>query len=152
MSNKYKIKIEEVKQPPEHLTGAAKRSTEAAYERAVELHKMTVATAHKIEAAVEQCENREVDAAMVANLFLLRDDWDDLKKKKRESLPVRYKFWVSPYVKPDNELAMHSVSFDQYPNLMAKQYCEFLNDAGVPMPEQGKFTVQYWEDAAARGC
>ena len=145
------IRIEVTTSPLPPITGAALRAAQAAEQEA----QTRIATLRAATARLEAVLNSPtIDATMLAEGFGAFAVWDAawkdtgkiVKRRKVRAFPGTGA-WGLP-------------GADSYPGQWpdealrraADSYRTVLVNAGVPCPEAGLYTAEYWRDAAARGC
>ena len=137
------------------LTGAARRSADAAHEAA----KAWFATLQTLESAllasITLADGETVDATRLACAW---DAWDAV----RAHAPALSPYWDS-YAEEARRTAMsqagtaklgssHNMDVEDGIRAASRGYRDALARAGVPMPDGDIFEASYWRDAAARGC
>ncbi len=133
------------------LTGAARRSTENATAAAVVYFAALESAEKRLIAAVNQPPSAAAIAEALRAVAAIPEPPNGLSA-----------YWVK-HATVANWNVMHlchtwpihahcQVYSTAAPKAAATLYKASLIEAGVPMPEAGEFTPEYWDDAAARGC
>jgi len=141
---KFELKVAELPK----LTGAAAAAAEAAESKVMaEFGAITIAA--KLMSDSLNTPAADVNATTIYVAMERHNAFEKLIKKSREEWPKRFKIVVHTF----NNWPIHrnpggtGMVFDA-----AYEYHERLTDAGIPMPEYNGDLIQYWKDAAARGC
>lgn len=145
-----KITIEYNPPPAPVVSGAALRAFQAADREAEAVVANLRAQAARLDAVFRQ---PEPSAALLAEGFrawkafeAARAAVETLVPRHRKAVKVPLSISGGPPLAPC-VIYLYSV----LPNA-ADRYRTRLLAAGIPMPEAGVYTPEYWDDAAARGC
>lgn len=145
-----KITIEYDPSPAPSVTGAALRAVQAADRQAETVVANIRAQAARLESVLQQTEP---SATLLAEGFRALkafqsacDDIESLVTRNKVAIKVpRASFELS-------KLAPYTYNIAGIIPEAANIYRTRLLAAGIPMPEAGVYTPEYWDDAAARGC
>ena len=139
------------------LTGAARRSAEAAAEAAKAWFGHLQRLESALVAAVTMTDGEAVDATRLARAW---DAWDALAAHKPDGLSPYWRehagiaregakqhWWLKKLGVNNCHKTINDVMRD-----VSRGHRETLTRAGVPMPDGDCCAAAYWRDAAARGC
>lgn len=134
------------------LSGAAQRAAMAANAAAEDFLARLRAAAARLEFILATPPER-VDATTLSAGFENLAEWEAAKEAKGILAPRhRSGITIDEFAQWPIDPVGYAVDPGAAIQRAARKYQQILADAGVPMPEAGVLTAEYWRDAAARGC
>lgn len=145
-----KITIEYNPSPAPSVTGAALRAVQAADRQAEAVAANIRAQAARLEAVLQQTEP---SATLLAEGFrALQAYVSACDGMKALTVRNRAAIKIPNNIPTDSRIAPYTTYITSIIPRAADRYRDQLANAGIPMPEAGVYTPEYWDDAAARGC